>query len=305
MKVLIPGISSGVARGVANVLAARGHQVIGIDPRPWTGHPKNIEVHAVDIRKRAGEDVFRKSRPDAVIHMGTVSTFSLQGEQRERINLGGTRAVFEHCRTYGVKQVVFVGRHTYYGASPDAPLYHVEEEPPQALDAFPELADVVAADLYAGAALWRMPELTTSVLRLCYTLGRSRHGTLSSFLRGRRVPMVLGHDPLFHFLHEKDAIEAVALALEKKLRGVYNVAGPQPLPLSVIIRETGRTAIPLPESVLKQFLGRFGFPRLSPGALDHLKYAVVIDASAFRKATGFQHQHDEVQTLRMFRELDA
>jgi hypothetical protein len=31
---------------------------------------------------------------------------------------------------------------------------------------------------------------------------------------------------------------------------------------------------------------------------------VVVDGTAFKKATGFKHQHDEVETLRMFRELD-
>ena len=31
-------------------------------------------------------------------------------EDRARINLGGTQAVFEHCKTYGVEQCVIVGR---------------------------------------------------------------------------------------------------------------------------------------------------------------------------------------------------
>ncbi len=49
---------------------------------PGPGHPKNVEVYPVDIRKRAAEDVFRKVRPDAVIHMATVSTFSTPGLER-------------------------------------------------------------------------------------------------------------------------------------------------------------------------------------------------------------------------------
>jgi UDP-glucose 4-epimerase len=259
-------------------------------------------MHELDIRKRAAEDVFRKARPDAVIHMATVTHLVAQSEERYKINLGGTRAVFDNCRAHGVGQVIFVGRHTYYGAAPDAPLYHSEDDPPMAVTTFPELADLVAADLYATTALWRDPELTTSVLRICYTLGPTRQGTLAAFLRGPRVPVIMGFDPLFQFMHEIDTARAIVLALEKKIRGVYNVAGPQPVPLSVVAREAGRTVIPLPEKVFTMLLGRFGLPKLPPGAITHIKYPVVVDSSAFRAATGFTHTIDEVAAVHEYRD---
>jgi len=300
MRVLIPGIAGLLARKVAVRLMNAGHEVTGIDPRDWPGAPSGIDLHRLDIRKRAAEDVFRRKRPEAVIHMATVAALLTDTEERYRINLGGTRAVFEHCASYGVSRVIFVGRHTYYGAGPDAPLYHTEAEPPQELGSYPELSDLVAADLYAANALWRQPQLNTAVLRVCYTLGPSGHGTLASFLRGRFVPMVLGFDPLFQYMHEDDAALAIELALEKKLRGVYNVAGPQPLPLSVIASEAQRRVLPLPETMLSLLLGRAGLPRLSRGALAHVKYPSVVDAAPFRKATGFTHKYDELVTAQTF-----
>jgi UDP-glucose 4-epimerase len=232
--------------------------------------------------------------------MATVTSLVVSGEERYRINLGGTRAVFEHCRTYGVEHCVFVGRHTYYGAGPDAPLYHTEDEPPQELGAYPELADLVAADLFASTQVWRVPQLTTTVLRLSYTLGASGSGTLAGFLRGKRVPMVLGFDPLFQFLHDEDAAEAIVAAVQKRPRGVFNVAGPQPLPLSVIAHEAGRSVLPLPEALLALLLGRAGLPRLSRGALAHIKFPIVIDGGAFRRATAFEHRYDELETIQVF-----
>jgi UDP-glucose 4-epimerase len=201
-----------------------------------------------------------------------------------------------------VEHVVFVGRHTYYGAAPDAPMYHTEDEPPMALSSFPELADLVAADLYAGSALWRQPKLTTSVLRFCYTLGPSGSGTLGTFLKGSTIPTILGYDPLFQFMHEADVTEALVATILKRPRGVFNVAGPQPLPLSVVIRESGRRMIPLPEFVFAGALGRFGLPKLPPGALSHIKYPLVVDAAAFRNATGFEHKYDELATLHAYRD---
>jgi len=302
MKVLIPGISGLLARNVARRLLAQGHEVIGIDPRGWPGAPEEIDLYPIDIRKRDAEEVFRQRRPEAVIHMATISALLADAEERYRINLGGTRAVFEHSANHGVRQILFIGRHTYYGAGPDAPLYHTESEPPQELGTYPELADLVAADLYAATALWRLPALQTAVLRVCYTLGPSGHGTLASFLRGRFVPMVLGFDPLFHFMHEDDAADAIATALSAKVRGIYNLAGPQPLPLSVIADEAGRRVLPLPETVLAMLVGRAGLPRLSRGALAHVKYPIVVDATPFRKETGFAHRFDELATARSFAE---
>jgi UDP-glucose 4-epimerase len=255
----------------------------------------------VDVRKRAAEDVFRRFRPHAVVHMATVTSLVVFGEERYQINLGGTRAVFDHSRAYGVEHCIFVGRHTYYGAGPDSPLFHKEDEPPLALNVFPELADLVAADLYAATALWRFPELATTVLRICYTLGPTGHGTLATFIRGKRVPMVLGFDPLFQFMHEDDVIEALVLTLAKRPKGVFNVAGPQSLPLSRVITEADRTPIPIPKWVLENMIGRFGFPKLPKGALTHIEYPVVVDAAAFRQATGFVHHYDELAAIAAFR----
>ncbi len=300
MKVLVTGISGKLGRLVANRLLKGGHKVIGVDRRPWAGAPEGVKIVEADIRKRPAEDVFRTEQPDAVVHMATVTHLMHRSPDRFRINLQGTRAVVAACERYGVKQMIFVGRHTYYGAQPDSPLYHTEDEPPMGVHSFPELADLVAADLFAGSSLWRYPKLDTAVLRICYSLGPQRHGTLAAFLRGPRVPTVLGFDPLFHFMHEEDVANAVVKALEVRLRGVYNVSGPPPVPLSVIIRETGRQSMPVPEKLMNLTLGRFGLPKLPRGAVDHLKFPIVIDSAAFQKATAFVPEFDEGAAMRDF-----
>ena len=301
MKVIVTGVVGKIGQLVAARLRSAGHTVVGIDRRPWPDAPAGLELHRVDVRKRAAEDVFRHHRPDALIHMATVTHLTARSEDRDRINLHGTRAVWEACHRHGVKRAVFVGRHTYYGASHDSALYHHEDDPPMAVTTFPELADLVAADLYAGSALWRYPDIDTAVLRVCYTLGPTRTGTLAGYLRGPRVPTVLGFDPLFQFLADEDAAEAIALALEKGLRGVFNVAGPEPVPLGLLVKLAGRTQVPVPEVLFRLLLGRFGLPRLPPGALNHVKYPVVIDAAAFRAATDFTPRLDVDATIASFR----
>lgn len=300
MKILIAGISGKLGKLVTRECLALGHEILGVDRRPWDDAPEGVTMFGEDIRKRPAEDVFRQQRPDAVIHMATVSHISASADERYRINLNGTRAIFEHAHTYGAKQVIFVGRHTYYGAAPDSPLYHNEDEPPLAVSTFPELADMVAADLFACNTIWRYPKLTTAVLRMCYTLGPSHHGTLANYLRGPRVPTVLGFDPLFQFMHECDAARAIAATLTHQLEGVFNVSGPSPVPLSCLIKQTGRKNFAVPEPLFREFLGRFGMPKLPKGSINHVKFPVVVDDKLFRENTGFEHAFDEAKTMQTF-----
>ncbi|MBI3558667.1 MAG: epimerase, partial [Deltaproteobacteria bacterium] len=114
------------------------------------------------------------------------------------------------------------------------------------------------------------------------------------------VPLLLGFDPLFQLMHEEDVISSIVLTIEKRIRGIYNVAGPPPIPLSLVAKLAGRRILPLPEMLLKPMLGRGGLPRLPVGALSHIKYPIVIDSGLFKKATGFQHEFDETATLQAF-----
>jgi UDP-glucose 4-epimerase len=259
-------------------------------------------MHQVDLLKRTAEDAFREAAPEVVVHSASVTQLAEDRGDRYRVNLVGTKAVFDYCRRYHVRQTVFVGRHTYYGATSDTPLYHAEDDPPLGLETFPELADLVAADLFSGSMLWRAPEMITTVLRFVYTLGASRTGTLADFLGSARVPMVLGFDPLFQFMHEADAGRALLAAIEGQLKGVFNVAGPSPLPLSALIQNSGRPRIILPEGLLRASLGRFGLPRLHPSAVDHIKYSLVVDDAPFRAATNFAPRHGQLDTIRDFAE---
>ena len=219
--------------------------------------------------------------------MATVTSSAVgRGDERYRINLGGTRAVFDHCHKYGVEHAIFVGRQRLR-AGPDAPLYHTEEEPPQELANYPELADLVAADLFASTALWRYPEFTTTVLRNCYTLGPSGTGTLAMFLRGQVVPLLMGFDPLFQLMHEEDAALAIALTIGSGEEGSTTSRGRHRF-RSRSRRRGGQAALPLPAPLLKLMLGRGGLPKLPAGALAHIKYPIVMDMSRLPQGDRFR-----------------
>jgi UDP-glucose 4-epimerase len=296
---LVEGASGGIGRQLVTRLLAERHEVFGIDRRPWSDAP--IEFHQSDLRTRSAEQAFRAWSPEVVVHMEPATGPAADEDDRQGRLVETTRAVFEYARVCGASHCVFVGRHTYYGAGATLPLFHLEDEPASEMHAFPRLADLVAADLVASNAIWRFPELTTTILRLCYTLGPTGHGTLALYLRARRVPLVWGFDPVFQFMHEDDAVSALVRAIERRPRGIFNVAGPPPMPLSWIVRESGRTPLPVPEFALAGVLGRFGLPELDRGAIAHLKYPVVVDSSAFCATTHFAWVHGAQGTIARFR----
>jgi UDP-glucose 4-epimerase len=207
------------------------------------------------------------------------------------VNVGGTRILIDHCIQYGVERLVVLSSGYVYGAFPENPYQLDEEAPLSASRNYPEIRDLVEVDALASANIWRRPELRTCVIRPVNTLGPRVPSTVREYLRQPRVPTVLGFDPMIPFIHENDLATAMTLAVDHRLRGVFNVVGPGEVPLHTAIHETGGTAWPIPDPPARWLFKRLFALGLIPypaGLLDFLKYPVSLDGSRFVEATGFR-----------------
>jgi len=288
-KLLITGIAGGQGRLIARRVAD-SFQIAGVDRVPWQGAPHNVRLHVVDLRKRKFEDVFRTERPDAVVHLAFVRHFRSDPEVRHEVNVLGTKKVLEYAIAQGVKRIVVVSSSYVYGALPDNPYYVDEDYPLNVSRTYPEVRDLAEVDQLVSAFLWRHPEVATTILRPVPILGYYTHSAIGRYLKQRYVPTIMGFNPMMQFIHEEDVAEAVALALQTGAHGVFNVAGPGSVPLKVAIRETGGTAVSLPETFARGVFGqlfRLGLYPTPPGAMDFLKYPCTIDGGRFARATGF------------------
>lgn len=291
-RVVVTGAAGSFGRVVVPYLADIGYRVIGIDRRAWPHCPPDAEFERADILKRSFDDVLRRTRPDAVVHLAMVHRFKLSRRERHRVNFEGTARVIEAARSAGTRKIVFASRATVYGALPDQPQFLREDQPPAAGRMFADMQDLVAADLYASQMLWRHPETEIVILRLVNVLGPRVSTLLQRYLSRKRVFTVAGFDPIYQIMHEVDMARAVAASLEPGLRGVFNVTGPGELPLHVLIEESGGARVPLPEPLVRSLRGRLGFPRIPDGAIQFLKYSCTVDGSRFRDATGFEPERD-------------
>jgi UDP-glucose 4-epimerase len=289
-KVLITGIAGGQGRLLARRLL-ENYEVCGVDRVPWEGHPRGVTVHEVDLRKRKLEDVIRTELPTAVVHMAFIRHFRADPRTRHDVNVRGTKKLLDHCVHYGVQQLVVMSSGYIYGALPENPFYMDEEHAPEASRSYPEIRDLVEMDALAGSFLWQHPHIRTCVLRPVGTLGYFVHSLVGAYLRQPRIPTVLGFDPMMQFIHEEDVCEAIALALQHNLQGVFNVTGPGEVPIHTAIRETGGRAIPLPEPVLRLLFRRlfaWGVWPFPEGVIDYLKYPVTLSGKRFIEATKFR-----------------
>lgn len=289
-KVLITGISGGQGRLLARRLL-ESWEVCGVDRVPWDSRPRGVNVHVVDLRKKKFEDVIRTEQPAAIVHMGFIRHFRTDANVRHDVNVRGTKQLLDHCAHYGVQKLVVVSSGYVYGAFAENPFYMDEDQPLSASRSYPEIRDLVEVDTLASAFLWKYPHIRTCVLRPVNVVGYFVNSMIGGYLRQKRVPTIMGFDPMMQFIHEEDLCEAIALALQHGLQGVFNVAGPGAVPLHTAIRETGGTAIPLPEPLVRPIfarLFRMGLWPYPPGALDYLKYPVTLSGKRFVDATSFR-----------------
>jgi UDP-glucose 4-epimerase len=289
-KVLITGIAGGQGRLLARRLA-ENYEVCGVDRAEWEGAPRGIRVHRVDLRKKKFEDVIRTELPTAIVHMGFVRHFRSDASTRHDVNVRGTKQLLDHCVNHGLQKLVVLSSSYVYGAFPENPYFMDEDQPLSGSRSYPEIRDLVEVDTLASAFLWRYPHIRTCVLRPVNVLGYTVHSMIAEYLRQRTVPTVMGFDPMMQFLHEEDVSEAIGLALEHGLQGVFNVVGPGEVPLHTAIRESGGRALPLPEPLMRPVfaqLFRFGLLPYPPGAIDYLKFPITLSGSRFVEATRFR-----------------
>ncbi len=299
-SVLITGISGNLGRTLAKVLHRTEH-IIGIDRRPFPGAPKDMEVVQADIRKRKVEDVFRRGEVKALIHMAIVHDPRLPSAEHHSFNVLGTKAVLGFAAKYGVKKVVVLSSTNVYGPQPGNDNFLTEDSPLLGSQRFPDIRDLVQVDMYAQQYMWKHPEIETVIARPVHIVGPTVRNAPATYLRLQRPWTLAGFDPMVQLIHEEDVARALSLALKPGLRGVFNVVGPGELPLSAVLKELGRSPIPVPHLLARPLLDKLFQYRLAgfPSAeLDHLQFLCTVDGSRAEKELGFRPAFTLRETIR-------
>lgn len=302
-RIVITGISSHMGRMVAKRLHRFGTwDVVGIDLEGTSGLPKDIEHLQVDLRSRKARDVFRQGEVMAVIHLGLIHNLRSRAEQLHQWNVVGTAKLLEYCQEYKVPKVVILSSAEVYGPRADNQQFLAEDAPLMGAMNFPQIRDLVEADMQATAFFWRARESATEavVLRPVHTLGQLDNAP-SNYLRLPRVPVVMGFDPMVQVIHEKDVMEAICLAIKPGIHGVFNITGPGEVPLSVLLGELRRPTVAVPSTLMSsvmKVLWKFRLSSFSVPELHHLRYVGMVDGRRALEVMGFRPKYSLKEAVR-------
>ncbi|MFN3202198.1 MAG: SDR family oxidoreductase [Bradymonadia bacterium] len=298
MKIAITGISGRLGRILARRLH-RQHAVVGIDRRKWGGIPADVTLHRIDIRRKRCEDIFRSGDFDAVVHLNVMHNPRASTEEHHTFNIKGTSRVMTFCARYGIPKLVILSSANVYGPRPDNQQFLTEAEPLMAASSFSAISDLVAVDMCAQGFFWQNPEVHTVILRPVHILGGVRNAP-SNYLRLERPIRLAGFDPMVQVIHEEDVVTAIERALTPKVRGVFNVAGCEPVPLSRLIELAGGRPLLMPHTAARAMLERMWSLRLTSfpaPELDHLRYVCMVDDSRARDQLGHVPEWSLEETL--------
>ncbi len=288
---LITGITGGMARLAGQRLADMGHEIVGVDYRSVPQDPGfEATLYQANYNKTRIEDIFRRHRPEMVLHLGRVGNLKVDTAKRFDLNVVGSSKVMSLCRKYKTQRLVVLSTFHIYGAHPHnhTPIY--EDEPLRAGTGFPQLGDAIQLDNQAVMWIWRHPEVKTVVLRPCNVVGPTINNAMSRFLRQEVKPLMMGFNPMVQFIHQEDLVTAILAAATGDTVGVFNLAGKDSIPWREALQLAGGRLVPVPADLAALALRvlRTFTAALPPYMVNFTKYPCVISDQAFRDALGWE-----------------
>src|SRR6185295_19208381 len=107
-------------------------------------------------------------------------------------------------------------------------------------------------------------------------------------------------------VHQDDVIAAIERALLPGVRGIFNLAGPPPLPLSRLLTLTGRPTLPIPHFLATSLVKRlwsFRATSFPAPELDHIRYVCMVDDRRAREVLGYSPARSIEATVRAVDDL--
>jgi nucleoside-diphosphate-sugar epimerase len=230
MRVLLAGATGAIGRQAVPVLAAAGHQVVGLARSP--GRLPDAEVVAADaLDPAAVARAVLAAAPDVIVHMLTAIPDPVDPRhlardmaQTNRLRTQGTANLIRAAK--GVRVIAQGVAYAYDPAGPpvkdeNAPLW---PDPPA------QFAPTVAAAVEQER---RVAAAGGLVLRLGHLYGPGSSygpdGGLGRLLRAGRLPLISDGASMFSFIHAHDVATAILAAVEHPAaRGALNVVDDQP-----------------------------------------------------------------------------
>jgi UDP-glucose 4-epimerase len=295
-----------------------GH-ILGMARRPFDPASrgwKKVTYTRGDVLNRRGVATLLEG-VDVVVHLA----FMIMGGARQsrRVNLSGSRNVFEAAVSAGAKRIVYASSVAAYGFHADNPQPLTEEVPARGTAAHyysaqkAEVEELLRDTLHGSrtkAYVFRPcivagPDAPLLIDSLPYTQISGRlPGPVLNLLEGVPILRPVLPDPgvPFQLVHHDDVASAMrAGVLGRGKPGVYNLAGPGQLTVKQLADALGWYSIPVPElavDAVAELVGRLGFLPAQAQWIAAFREPVIMSSSKARRELRWRPKHDAMETLR-------
>ncbi len=303
-RVLVTGISTYWGGRLAQALERfpEVEAIIGVadsEPQVELERTEYVKVGAQHaLLRRVVEAAEIDTVVDTRLVVDTKATSSAKAHEN---NVIGTMNILAACSAADspVRKVVFKSSTHFYGCEQDDPAFFDETMNRPHTPRTPIERDIVEAEASLNEFAERSPGVAVTVLRFANVLGPSVRTSHIDLFSLPAVPMILGFDPRYQFVHEDDVVHALEHAVRHRLPGLFNVAGDGVLALSEVAGLLGKRYAPvLPPwgtGIAAAAARRLGV-RIPPEAMNQLRYGRGVDNRRF-KAVGFHYQHTSRETV--------
>ncbi len=265
-------------------------EIVSIDQRPMATVGAKIRPVTCDVRDPEIRRHFEGC--DVVVHLAFVVTKHLPRPIVDSINVGGSRNVFESALAAGARQIVYSSSIAAYGVVVGHPEPIVESTPRHHQPAFAYAATKFEVEAMLDDLERSRPDVVFTRFRPAILVGAHMEHGLGRALK-RRVVVDTGGSPA-PFVWDEDVADAVALAIEKKTRGAFNLAAADAKPMRELARETGLRCMSAPRGLLRGIaaispvLQRFGVGEaIDPAWVDSAGARMVISSERARSELGW------------------
>ena len=294
-KILITGASGNLAQLlIKNISDNTSHQIIALDNRPLK---LACEHYQLDLRRKSAIEILKQKKPNIIIHLGVVRNPHKHWQKRENIyffNLETTSCLLNLAKEVQCEKLIFVSSANMYGPSYATSGFLTEDAPLQGASKAPEFRDLVTIDMMMQSFFWKQPNTKTIIFRPCHIVGRHLNNAPTRYLSLETIPYILGFDPIMQLMHEKDMVNALMMAIDTNAYGIFNLAGKDTAPLSMILQSLGKKTLGLPQSMLKALMATTFFSKQSSfpaSELEHLKYSCLVDTTRAYELLGFKPKY--------------
>jgi UDP-glucose 4-epimerase len=297
-RVLITGLSTYWGGRLAQALEKRPEieVIVGVDSEDPTRELERTEFVRVGAQHALLRKIVEAAAIDTVVDSRLVVDSTTTSPQKaHENNVIGTMNILAACTgaDTSVRKFVFKSSAHYYGAEQDDPAFFTESMRRPHAPRAPIERDIVEAEAAVADFADKRPEVTTTILRFANVLGPDVRTSHTSLFSLPAVPMILGFDPRYQFVHEDDVVSALEHAAAGQVSGIYNVAADGVLALSEVIGLLGKQYLPiLPPwgtGLAATALRRLGL-RIPPEMLAQMRFGRGLDNRKL-KATGFRYRY--------------